>query len=94
MTTMTFTRRASIRTNGAAKRAADLVAALMWGPKTYESLSEMTGVTEHAVARMLREFRRAGVVVKAGREPPRTPRASHGPQLWAMADKPFGEPRP
>lgn len=93
MTTLVFPRGAGRRTNGACERAADLIAALMWGPQSYEALSEVTGVTEHAVARMLREFRRAGVVVKAGRLPPRSPRASRGPQLWALADKPFGEPR-
>jgi len=48
--------------------AADIIAALMWGPKTVREIREITGASKEAIGAWLVAFEDAGVVYRKGRE--------------------------
>jgi hypothetical protein len=67
---------------------AELVAALMWGPKTVPQLVEHVGAKERNVRQWLDIFRRSGVVYVFGEAPP-SGRGGRPACLYAMQSTPF-----
>ena len=70
-------------------QTAELIASLMWGPKTYRQLHEATGMSRPRLIAWLRNLVESGVVYKV-KEPVGTRRQPLF--IFGMCTKPFQPP--
>lgn len=72
--------------------ACEIMAALMWGPKTTLEIAQYSGVAQETVRKWVNALAESGVAVEAGTRLT-TPTARCPAKLWTLAVVPFGAPR-
>lgn len=79
--------RACISPKGTLAHMADLIAALMWGPKTYRELIEETGCDYQTIQGYVQSLRAAGVVYLSGHRP--VPTGGSPAMVFSLQPSPF-----
>lgn len=69
---------------------AEIFAALMWGPKTWQQVEEQAGLTGGTSVKWLRALQDSGIIRVCGYTP-NAPRQK-GARIWALQTAPFALP--
>lgn len=71
-----------------AENVSEIIACIMWGPKTFNEIHEATGVTQTTVKRWIHAFRKSGLV-RIVEHIPREGKGGRSELRFGWQSKPF-----